>query len=127
MGLLRSHAVRRALRPAEDLLRLVVVAVWSHGQLAAENLFLRKQHARPYHVLLLVLASALLGGHSMWARGQIDTDAERRALVQRLTLDHASVMVAAQKQADERERALFADLQEKDRRLRSRGQALRQE
>src|SRR5262249_12652187 len=52
---------------------------------------------------------------------------ERRALVQRLTLDHAATMVATQKQADAREQQLFAELDAKDRRLRLRERALRQE
>jgi hypothetical protein len=38
-------ALRTVLRIAFDLLRLVSAAVRSHAQLAAENLFLRKQLA----------------------------------------------------------------------------------
>jgi hypothetical protein len=50
-------AVRTVLRIAGDVLRLVSIAVRSHTQLAAENLFLRKQlalyverQARPHRV-----------------------------------------------------------------------------
>ena len=57
----------------------------------------------------------------------MDTEAEKRALVQRLTLDHASAMVANQKKTDARERDLFAQLDQRDRQLRTREAALRQE
>jgi tetratricopeptide (TPR) repeat protein len=60
-----------------------------------------------------------------WAQG--DLDAPARALIDRLTADHAAVMVVIQKKAGEREQVLFAELEARDRELRARQAVLRRE
>ena len=79
---------------------------------------------RAAQLFLLVLTLLTAAEHE--AR-QVDGDAEARALVQRLTLDHASAMVAIQKKSDEQQQELFAALDARDRRLRTRERALKLE
>ena len=49
----------------------------------------------------------------------VDLDASQKALVERLTLDRATSLAAAQRRSDERERTLLVQLAQKDKELRA--------
>src|SRR5579872_5199612 len=69
-------------------------------------------------LVFTLLAGGLLPSLVQGEVSSADRMAESRALVQRLVLDRAAAVAALQRVADEREERLFAELAEKDRRLR---------
>jgi tetratricopeptide (TPR) repeat protein len=70
-------------------------------------------------LLLTFIASSLLPTPAQGEVSTPDRAAESRALVQRLVLDRAAAVASVQRIADDREEQLFAELAEKDRRLRT--------
>jgi tetratricopeptide (TPR) repeat protein len=70
-------------------------------------------------LVLTLLAIGLLPSPATAEASSSDLGAESRALVQRLVLDRAAAVAAAQRAADEREQQLFAELAKKDAGLRS--------
>jgi tetratricopeptide (TPR) repeat protein len=80
---------------------------------------------RPSVLSLALLACGLVPALAQGQAAHSDIAAQNRALIQRLVLDRAAAIAAAQRLADEREEKLFAELAAKDRRLRAERRTLK--